>query len=86
MIESENSKKTGPGGAPIDSSNPDLPKGRWAQRLPNNAVTFKSHYDTDSVIPFPPPQGIVSVLLKMIEKFFRQFLQYFLYLFENLLI
>ena len=37
----------------VDASNPDLPKGRWAQRLPNNAVTFKSHYDTDSIIPFP---------------------------------
>lgn len=31
----------------------DMPKGRWAQRLHNNSITFKSHYDTDSVIPFP---------------------------------
>lgn len=32
---------------------PDMPKGRWAQRLHTNAITFKSHYHTDSVIPFP---------------------------------
>ncbi|XP_076039679.1 WD repeat domain 62 [Oratosquilla oratoria] len=31
----------------------DFPKGRWAQRIDTNTITFKSHYDTDSVIPFP---------------------------------
>ncbi|XP_069193391.1 mitogen-activated protein kinase-binding protein 1 isoform X4 [Procambarus clarkii] len=43
----------GPGGGAGDRAGVDMPKGRWAQRLPNNAITFKSHYDTDSVIPFP---------------------------------
>ncbi|XP_069943236.1 mitogen-activated protein kinase-binding protein 1 isoform X9 [Cherax quadricarinatus] len=43
----------GPGGGIGDRGGVDLPKGRWAQRLHNNAITFKSHYDTDSVIPFP---------------------------------
>lgn len=43
----------GPGNGAGDRGGVDLPKGRWAQRVPNNAITFKSHYDTDSVIPFP---------------------------------
>ncbi|XP_042204556.1 mitogen-activated protein kinase-binding protein 1-like isoform X9 [Homarus americanus] len=43
----------GPGGGAGDRGVVDMPKGRWAQRLHNNAITFKSHYDTDSVIPFP---------------------------------
>ena len=34
------------------SSDPDLPKGRWAARIGDH-VTVKSHYDSDSVIPFP---------------------------------
>ena len=41
----------GPGqGKPSD--NTDLPKGRWAARI-GGQVTVKSHYDSDSVIPFP---------------------------------
>ena len=41
----------GPGqGKPSDST--DLPKGRWAARI-GGQVTVKSHYDSDSVIPFP---------------------------------
>ncbi|XP_047496658.1 WD repeat-containing protein 62-like isoform X3 [Penaeus chinensis] len=43
----------GPAGGAGDRGTVDMPKGRWAQRLHNNAITFKSHYDTDSVIPFP---------------------------------
>ncbi|XP_045134838.1 uncharacterized protein LOC123518200 isoform X3 [Portunus trituberculatus] len=43
----------GPGNGAGDRGGVDMPKGRWAQRLHNNAITFKSHYDTDSVIPFP---------------------------------
>ena len=30
----------------------DMPKGRWAARV-GGQVTVKSHYDSDSVIPFP---------------------------------
>ena len=30
-----------------------MPKGRWKQRLPNNPITFKSHYDTDSTVHYP---------------------------------
>lgn len=34
--------------------NPDMPKGRWAARIGGaGQVTVKSHYDSDSVIPFP---------------------------------
>ena len=43
----------GSGNGAGDRGGVDMPKGRWAQRLHNNAITFKSHYDTDSVIPFP---------------------------------
>eukprot|EP00095_Tigriopus_kingsejongensis_P003257 maker-scaffold69_size418775-snap-gene-2.28 protein:Tk03257 transcript:maker-scaffold69_size418775-snap-gene-2.28-mRNA-1 annotation:"mitogen-activated protein kinase-binding protein 1-like isoform x2" len=32
-----------------------LPKGRWAQRVGSQGITVKSHYDSDSVIPFPAP-------------------------------
>ncbi|XP_012270990.1 mitogen-activated protein kinase-binding protein 1 isoform X6 [Orussus abietinus] len=36
----------------------DLPKGRWAQRVQQgDAITVKSVYDSDEVIPFPPPRG-----------------------------
>ncbi|CAB4068842.1 MAPKBP1 [Lepeophtheirus salmonis] len=31
----------------------DYPKGRWAQRVGSRGMTVKSHYDSDSVIPFP---------------------------------
>lgn len=35
--------------------NPDMPKGRWAARIGGaGQVTVKSHYDSDSIIPFPP--------------------------------
>ena len=30
-----------------------MPKGRWAQKVHSSAITFKSHYDTDSVINLP---------------------------------
>ncbi len=43
----------GAGGNP---ANPDQPvKGRWAQRV-GGQVTVKSHYEDDSVIPFPSGQ------------------------------
>lgn len=32
--------------------NPDMPRGKWASRL-GGQVTVKSHYDSDSVIPYP---------------------------------
>jgi hypothetical protein len=34
----------------------DFPKGRWGQRVGSGGqpLTVKSHYDSDSVIPFPP--------------------------------
>lgn len=36
----------------------DLPKGRWAQRVQQgDGITVKSVYDSDEVIPFPPPRG-----------------------------
>ena len=42
----------GPGqGNPSDNPG-DLPKGRWAARIGGQS-TLKSHYDSDSVIPFP---------------------------------
>ncbi|XP_059095788.1 mitogen-activated protein kinase-binding protein 1-like isoform X3 [Tigriopus californicus] len=34
----------------------DFPKGRWAQRVGSQGITVKSHYDSDSVIPFPAPK------------------------------
>lgn len=44
------------GGNSPSGGNPDMPKGRWAQKVhTNSSITFKSHYDTDSVIPFPVP-------------------------------
>ncbi|KAF2353101.1 WD40 repeat [Trinorchestia longiramus] len=46
------SESSEPAGSPT-SGNPDLPKGRWAQKVPNSSITFKSHYDTDSVVQFP---------------------------------
>lgn len=30
--------------------------GRWAQRVGSQGITVKSHYDSDSVIPFPAPK------------------------------
>ena len=53
-------KKQLVGGASGNQSgeNPDLPKGRWATRIEGaGQVTVKSHYDSDSVIPFPGPPG-----------------------------
>lgn len=50
----------GPAGGAGDRGTVDMPKGRWAQRLHNNAITFKSHYDTDSVIPFPARGNLIS--------------------------
>ncbi|XP_015171198.1 PREDICTED: mitogen-activated protein kinase-binding protein 1 isoform X7 [Polistes dominula] len=39
----------------------DLPKGRWAQRVQQgDGITVKSVYDSDEVIPFPPPRGSVD--------------------------
>ena len=36
----------------------DLPKGRWAQRVQQgDGITVKSVYDSDEIIPFPPPRG-----------------------------
>lgn len=51
----------GSGNGPGDRGAVDMPKGRWAQRLHNNAITFKSHYDTDSVIPFPARGELMQV-------------------------
>ena len=30
--------------------------GRWAQRVDTQGITVKSHYNADSVIPFPAPK------------------------------
>ncbi|XP_071875770.1 WD repeat domain 62 isoform X4 [Bombus fervidus] len=39
----------------------DLPKGRWAQRVQQgDGITVKSVYDSDEVIPFPPPRGAID--------------------------
>ncbi|XP_017889990.1 mitogen-activated protein kinase-binding protein 1 isoform X3 [Ceratina calcarata] len=39
----------------------DLPKGRWAQRVQQgDGITVKSVYDSDEVIPFPPPRGALD--------------------------
>ncbi|RXG52605.1 Mitogen-activated protein kinase-binding protein 1 [Armadillidium vulgare] len=50
-----NDSKPKPPGSPSNNGGVamDMPKGRWAQRLPNNPITFKSHYDTDSMVPYP---------------------------------
>jgi len=31
----------------------EVPKGRWGNRAAGGAITVKSHYDSDSIIPFP---------------------------------
>ena len=33
----------------------EVPKGRWANRVGGGTMTVKSHYDSDSIIPFPAP-------------------------------
>ncbi|XP_017798430.1 PREDICTED: LOW QUALITY PROTEIN: uncharacterized protein LOC108579411 [Habropoda laboriosa] len=39
----------------------DLPKGKWAQRVQQgDGITVKSVYDSDEVIPFPPPRGAID--------------------------
>ncbi|XP_076618757.1 WD repeat domain 62 isoform X3 [Colletes latitarsis] len=39
----------------------DLPKGRWAQRVQQgDGITVKSVYDSDEIIPFPPPRGTID--------------------------
>lgn len=39
----------------------DMPKGRWAQRVQQaDGITVKSEYDSDEIIPFPPPRTIDS--------------------------
>ncbi|KAK2583706.1 hypothetical protein KPH14_009627 [Odynerus spinipes] len=45
----------------VRSLSVDLPKGRWAQRVQQgDGITVKSVYDSDEVIPFPPPRGSVD--------------------------
>ncbi|XP_015117371.1 mitogen-activated protein kinase-binding protein 1 isoform X2 [Diachasma alloeum] len=39
----------------------DMPKGRWAQRVQQaDGITVKSVYDSDEIIPFPPPRGAID--------------------------
>ena len=44
---------SGSGGLSPTTGSPDMPKGRWAQTVGTSTISFKSHYDTDSVVPFP---------------------------------
>lgn len=42
----------------VRSLSVDLPKGRWAQRVQQgDGITVKSVYDSDEIIPFPPPRS-----------------------------
>ncbi len=48
---------TSPPPASLQKGGPtDFPKGRWGQRVGGGgqSMTVKSHYDSDSIIPFPP--------------------------------
>ena len=54
------------------SSDPDLPKGRWAARIGDRNVTVKSHYDSDSVIPFPGNMDIFGSKIGKKGKKFRE--------------
>lgn len=48
-------------GSNVRSLGVDLPKGRWAQRVQQgDGITVKSVYDSDEVIPFPPPRGAID--------------------------
>ncbi|XP_076238466.1 WD repeat domain 62 isoform X3 [Calliopsis andreniformis] len=48
-------------GSNMRSLGVDLPKGRWAQRVQQgDGITVKSVYDSDEVIPFPPPRGAID--------------------------
>ncbi|XP_011303642.1 mitogen-activated protein kinase-binding protein 1 isoform X2 [Fopius arisanus] len=39
----------------------DMPKGRWAQRVQQaDGITVKSVYDSDEIIPFPPPRSAID--------------------------
>ncbi|XP_024944621.1 uncharacterized protein LOC107271231 isoform X2 [Cephus cinctus] len=54
-------EETAPLGSGVRSLGVDLPKGRWAQRVQQgDAITVKSVYDSDEVIPFPPPRSAID--------------------------
>nr|XP_034187105.1 uncharacterized protein LOC117607479 isoform X3 [Osmia lignaria] len=56
-----NADESGPLGSNVRPLGVDLPKGRWAQRVQQgDGITVKSVYDSDEVIPFPPPRGAID--------------------------
>ncbi|XP_063985422.1 mitogen-activated protein kinase-binding protein 1 isoform X3 [Diachasmimorpha longicaudata] len=49
------------GSSGVRSLGVDMPKGRWAQRVQQaDGITVKSVYDSDEIIPFPPPRGAID--------------------------
>ncbi|XP_076388383.1 WD repeat domain 62 isoform X8 [Megachile rotundata] len=56
-----NADESGTLGSNVRPLGVDLPKGRWAQRVQQgDGITVKSVYDSDEVIPFPPPRGAID--------------------------
>nr|XP_031827245.1 mitogen-activated protein kinase-binding protein 1 [Nomia melanderi]XP_031827246.1 mitogen-activated protein kinase-binding protein 1 [Nomia melanderi]XP_031827247.1 mitogen-activated protein kinase-binding protein 1 [Nomia melanderi] len=61
QINTANADETTTLGSNPRSLGVDLPKGRWAQRVQQgDGITVKSVYDSDEVIPFPPPRGAID--------------------------
>ncbi|KAK9297556.1 hypothetical protein QLX08_008781 [Tetragonisca angustula] len=61
QINTANADESGVLGSNARPLGVDLPKGRWAQRVQQgDGITVKSVYDSDEVIPFPPPRGAID--------------------------
>ncbi|XP_053971938.1 mitogen-activated protein kinase-binding protein 1 isoform X1 [Hylaeus volcanicus] len=61
QINTVNTDETGILGTNARPVGVDLPKGRWAQRVQQgDGITVKSVYDSDEIIPFPPPRGAID--------------------------
>ncbi|XP_076754185.1 WD repeat domain 62 isoform X2 [Xylocopa sonorina] len=61
QINTTNAEETATLGSNVRPLGVDLPKGRWAQRVQQgDGITVKSVYDSDEVIPFPPPRGAID--------------------------
>ncbi|CAL7952426.1 unnamed protein product [Xylocopa violacea] len=61
QINTTNADETATLGSNVRPLGVDLPKGRWAQRVQQgDGITVKSVYDSDEVIPFPPPRGAID--------------------------
>ncbi|XP_076302647.1 uncharacterized protein LOC143220986 [Lasioglossum baleicum] len=61
QINTTNTEESSVLGSNVRPLGVDLPKGRWAQRVQQgDGITVKSVYDSDEVIPFPPPRGAID--------------------------